>query len=151
MTFCPPLRSGVQKNTLLLQDFCKKAQWSAKKLRERGSNTARPTEKGGGGPRLARVLSISARRVVPIRSRRFGRVASIVTDTDTDTEGKTQKSPIPQSGNRVQLSQGVARSKLPLVPLANTRASARSVLLGLVRRSCIATLISGRRHIVHYI
>ena len=32
-----------------LQDFCKKAQWRAKKLRERGSNTARPTEKGGGG------------------------------------------------------------------------------------------------------
>ena len=32
-----------------LQDFCKKAQWRAKKLRERGSSTARPTEKGVGG------------------------------------------------------------------------------------------------------
>ena len=32
-----------------LQDFCKNAQWRAKKLRERGSSTARPTEKGIGG------------------------------------------------------------------------------------------------------
>ena len=32
-----------------LQDFCKKAQWRAKKLRERGSNTARQTGNGGGG------------------------------------------------------------------------------------------------------
>ena len=54
----------------LLQDFCKKAQWRAKKLRERGSNTARPTEKCGGG--------------LPIRLRfgrfgRFRRVDSVAT------------------------------------------------------------------------
>ena len=50
-------RSGGQKK----QTFCKKAQWRAKKLRERGSNTARPPKKGGGG--------------LPIGSRfgRFGR------------------------------------------------------------------------------
>ena len=47
------MRSGGQKK----QDFCKNAQWRAKKLRERGSSTARPTEKGGGG------LQIGARRV----------------------------------------------------------------------------------------
>ena len=49
-----------------LQDFCKNAQWRAKKLRERGSSTARPTEKGGGG--------------LPIRSRfgRFGRFRRVV-------------------------------------------------------------------------
>ena len=53
-----------------LQDFCKNAQWRAKKLRERGSNTARPTEKGGGGLpiRSCRCRSVSSRRVVPIRS-----------------------------------------------------------------------------------
>ena len=55
MTFCPPA-------LLFLQDLCKKAQWRAKKLRERGSNTARPTEKGVGG--------------LPIRSRRADSVAS---------------------------------------------------------------------------
>ena len=113
-----------------LQDFCKKAQWRAKKLRERGSNTARPTEKGGGGlPIGARPVDFGASirsrpvdfvaigglplgvSVDSVASRRFG--ASIVTDTDTDTEGKTQKSPIPQSGDRAQLSQGVALGELP--------------------------------------
>lgn len=73
---------------LLLQDFCKKAQWRAKKLRERGSNTARPTEKGGGGlPIGARpvdfgascrsIRSVSARRFVPIRSVSARRCRSI--------------------------------------------------------------------------
>ena len=42
MTFCPPA-------LLFYKTFVKKAQWRAKKLRERGSSTARPTEKGGGG------------------------------------------------------------------------------------------------------
>ena len=32
------------------QNFCKKAQWVAKKLRERGSNAGRRPKKGGGGP-----------------------------------------------------------------------------------------------------
>ena len=90
-----------------LQDFCKKAQWRAKKLRERGSSTARPTEKCVGGlpigsrfGRFGRVDSVaSVASVVPIRaissrfadfllafrpdsvasirSRRFGRVDSV--------------------------------------------------------------------------
>ena len=48
-----------------LQDFCKNAQWRAKKLRERGSNTARPTEKGVGGlPIGARPVDFGA-SVVP--------------------------------------------------------------------------------------
>ena len=67
MTFYPH-RSGGQPHPALLQDFCKKAQWRAKKqtfckkahwrakkLRERGSNAGRPTRKGGGGSRLGRV------------------------------------------------------------------------------------------------
>ena len=138
-------RSGGQKK----QTFCKNAQWRAKKLRERGSSTARPTEKGGGGLpigarpvdfgasfradsvgfgrfrrvvscRFGRFRSVSAHRfgrfrrvdfgasIRSISARRFGRVLSMV--TDTDTKDKTQKSPIPQSGDRAQLSQGVARS-----------------------------------------
>ena len=58
--FRPPPRSGEKKK----QDFCKNAQWRAKKLRERGSNTARPTKKGGGG--------------LPIRSRSVDFGASIL-------------------------------------------------------------------------
>ena len=77
MTFLPP-------RPPFLQDFCKKAQWRAKKLRERGSNTARPTEKGGGGiPIGARPVNFGAsRRSVPVnfgascRSVPVGRVAS---------------------------------------------------------------------------
>ena len=51
-----------KKHPPFLQDFCKNAQWRAKKLRERGSNTARPTEKGGGGLLIRSIRSISARR-----------------------------------------------------------------------------------------
>ena len=63
-----------------LQDFCKKAQWRAKKLRERGSNTARPTEKGGGVSRLGRdsvdfgAISSRFRRDLQTSSCRFGRI-----------------------------------------------------------------------------
>ena len=151
----------------LLQDFCKKAQWRAKKLRERGSNTARPTEKGGGGLpirsrfgrdlqtsswRFVPIRSVSARRFVPIRSIssrfadfilafradsvdfvtscradsvdfvaicrlhlgvscRFGRFRRVVPIRALPkSRRKHKKSPIPQSGDRAQLSQGVARS-----------------------------------------
>ena len=77
----PPLRSGGQKSNYKTfvkkrsggqkkQDFCKNAQWRAKKLRERGSNTARPREKGGGG---LPIRSISSRRFG-----RFGRVDSVL-------------------------------------------------------------------------
>ena len=60
-------------------------------MRERGSNTARPPKKGVGVSKLARVLSISARRVVPIRS---------VSSRRVEVKAQTQKSPIPQSWNR---------------------------------------------------
>ena len=62
----------AKKHPPFLQDFCKKAQWRAKKLRERGSSTARPTEKGVGG--------------LPIRSRfgRFGRFRRVVSVDSVD-------------------------------------------------------------------
>ena len=136
-----------------------------------------------GVSRLARVLSISARRfgarpvdfVASIRSRPvdFG------APTPCRHRRQDTKSPIPQSGDRAQLSRGVAPTpcrhrrqdtkkpdssiggsgstiarrralNLRLIPLANTRASVRSVLRGLARRFCIVMLTSGRRHIVHY-
>ena len=94
MTFlrdAAPARTGGQKNTLLvtnfftksalegkkhslLQTFCKKAQWRAKKLRERGSNTARQPRKGGGVSRFGRdSVAFRSRfgRDWVIRSRRF--------------------------------------------------------------------------------
>ena len=66
---CLPSRPSFVKRRVegkKKQTFCKNAQWMAKKLRERGSSTARPTEKGGGG--------------LPIRSRfgRFGRFRRVV-------------------------------------------------------------------------
>ena len=89
MTFCPPLRSGGQKkHPPFLQDFCKNAQWRAKKLRERGSNTARPTEKGIGGlpigarfgrfRRVVSVVSCRFRRDLRTSSWRFGRFRRVV-------------------------------------------------------------------------
>ena len=82
-----------KKTPSFLQDFCKNAQWRAKKLRERGSSTARPTEKGVGGLPIGsrfgrfgasirsisvvsrRDLRTSSWRFVLIRSR-FGRFRS---------------------------------------------------------------------------
>ena len=68
-----------KKHPPFLQDFCKNAQWRAKKLRERGSSTARPTEKGVGGltirSRFGRDLRTSSWRFVLIRSSRSCRVA----------------------------------------------------------------------------
>ena len=129
------------------QDFCKNAQWRAKKLRERGSSTARPTEKGiGGSPdsvdsvdfgasisvdfgRAACVGRVLSRFGVPVvsvascRSCRFGRDLACFVCRSCRSCGRdlacrssrsqganTKKSPIPQSGDRAQLSQGVARS-----------------------------------------
>ena len=176
-----------------LQDFCKKAQWRAKKLRERGSNTALPTGNGGGGSpdlvairsRFGRDLQTSSWRFVPIRSisarvlqisarfgasirscrSRFGRdlqtsswrfVPTPCRNTsrhhaDTEDKAQTQKKPDSSIGESGFSYRKASRAlNLPLVPLSNTRASVRSVLLGLARRSCIVTLTSARRHIVHY-
>ena len=99
------------------------AQWRAKKLRERGSNTARPTEKGIGGlpigacpvdfgAYVVSIRSISARRfgvLLVSRFGRFGRVDSVVSRfgrvgrvgrVASKSRRKHKKSPIPQSGNR---------------------------------------------------
>ena len=86
----------AKKHPPFLQDFCKNAQWRAKKLRERGSSTARPTEKGVGGlpigsrfgrfgrfrrvDSVARPVDFGARPVdfgASFRSIRSSRVASI--------------------------------------------------------------------------
>ena len=100
-----------------LQDFCKKAQWRAKKLRERGSSTARPTEKGIGGLPIrsrpvdfGRVDSVASCRFRSRRSSlfgvllvsRFGRVLSISVESKTETQ--TQKKPdssIGESGSAI--------------------------------------------------
>ena len=169
-----------------LQDFCKKAQWRAKKLRERGSNTARPTEKGGWGLPIGSRFGRFRRDFVAISSRfadfllsirsnrsRFGRFRRVDSvdfgaissrfrrDLQTSScrfaptpcrhpSQDTKKSPIPQSGNRASAIARCRALNLRLVPLANTRASVRSVLLGLARRSRIVMLTSGRRHIARY-
>ena len=145
-----------------LQDFCKKAQWRAKKLRERGSSTARPTEKGVGG------LQIGARRVdfgASIRSISvdFGRVASrfanfilafrpdSVDFGASKPEAQTQKEPDSSIGESGLSYRKVSCAlNLLLAPLSSTCASAQGVLLGLARRSCIVMITSDRRHIVHY-
>ena len=125
-------RSGGQKKT----NFCKNAQWMAKKLRERGSNTARPTEKGGGVSKLARVLSIFGRdlrtsswRFVPIRSisaRRFGRFGS--TRPMPKSRRKHKKKPDSSIGESGCSYRNASRAlNLRLVPLSNTCASDRSV------------------------
>ena len=64
------------------------AQWRAKKLRERGSSTARPTEKGGGGlpigARFGRFRSVDSvdfgrfRRDLRTSSWRFGRFGASI-------------------------------------------------------------------------
>ena len=133
-----------------LQDFCKKAQWRAKKLRERGSNTARPTEKGGWGLPIGSRFGRFRRDFVAISSRFADFLLSIRADTMPTPKPRHKKSPIPQSGNRASAIARCRALNLRLVPLANTRASVRSVLLGLARRSRIVMLTSGRRHIARY-
>ena len=78
-------RSGGRKTPSLLQTFCKKAQWRAKKLRERGSNTARQPKKGGGGlpigsrfARFGREKLTSSWRFVASIGSRFGRFRRVV-------------------------------------------------------------------------
>ena len=150
---------------LFLQDFCKNAQWRAKKLRERGSSTARPTEKGvGGSPnwrascrfrrdfvaicglplgvscrfgRFRRVVSCRFGRVVSCRLMPIWSAACVAISVDfgascradsvesaqrgrcRSQDANTKKSPIPQSENRDQLSQGVALGELPFVVVSS--------------------------------
>ena len=115
MTFCPPA-------LLFLQDFCKNAQWRAKKLRERGSNTARPTEKDGGGlPIGARPVDFGAsirrascrfRRVDSVTSCRFRRADTMPTPT---TRHKKPDSSIGGSGSTI------ARRRADTMPTPTTR------------------------------
>ena len=188
-------------------------------MRERGSSTARPTEKGVGGlpigarpvdfgasirsrpvdfvaicglPLGVSVDSVVSRRVVSIRSRpvdsvascrfgvllvsrfgrfgasirssrssqfgvllvsRFGRFGRVVSRrSQGDTKDKTQKKPDSSIGESGCSYRKASRAlNLPLAPLSNTRASARSVRLGLARRSCIVMPTSARRRIGRYI
>ena len=180
-------------------------------MRERGSNTARPTEKGGGGSPdsldsvairsrfgrdsvaigrnrspdsvAIRSQSVAIRSVdfgasvaiglpirsqsvaigLPIRSQSvairsqsvaIGRNRSQLArvDAHADVEDKTQKSPLPQSGNRACSCCYVSCvSMLRLIPQPNKRASARIVLQGLARQWCIVMPMSDRRHIARYI
>ena len=85
--------------------------------------------------------------VVPIRSRRV----------DSDHRGQcrsqganTKKARFLNRGIGLSYRKASRALNLRLVPLSNTCASARSVLRGLARRSCIVMITSGRRHIVHY-
>ena len=151
----------MKKNTpaiLFYKTFVKNAQWRAKKLRERGSNTARPTEKGIGG------LPIGARPVdfgASIRSRRNPRRHPRRHPADTlptpcrhpaDTRGRCRRqdtkkpdSSIGESGCSYRKASRALN--LRLIPLASMRAGARSVRSGLARRSCIVMITSDRRHI----
>ena len=153
----------AKKHPPFLQDFCKNAQWREKKLRERGSSTARPTEKGVGGlpirsrfGRFRRVVSVdsvvscrdlrtSSWRFVLIRSIRSSRVAS-------KSRRKHKKKPDSLIGESGLSYRKTSRAlNLLSVPLSNTRASVRGVRLGLARRSCIVMLTSDRRRIGRYI
>ena len=162
------MRSGGQKK----QTFCKNAQWRAKKLRERGSSTARPTKKGGGGlpirsrpvdfgasirsrpvdfvaicelPLGVSVASCRFRRVDSVASCRFRRVDSVASRRSQGAN--TKKARFLNRGIGLSYRKASRALNLRLAPLSNTRASARSVRLGLARRFCIVMPTSDRRHI----
>ena len=162
-------------------------------MRERGSNTARPTEKGVGGlpirsrpvdfgasirsisvdfgasirsvsvdsvDSVVRVVSVDFgrfrlvdsvdfgrfRRDLRTSSWRFGRFGRV--EADAEVKAQTQKKPDSSIGESGCSYRKASRAlNLPLAPLSNTRASARSVLRGLARRSCIVMITSDRRRI----
>jgi len=92
-----------------LQDFCKKAQWRAKKLRERGSNAARQARKGWGGspdsvvirPQSVVIRSWFADLPLVVSCRfgrfrsRFGRVDALPTHKTRRKDGKTSRKTAP--------------------------------------------------------
>ena len=171
------MKKKTPNPALFLQDFCKNAQWRAKKLRERGSSTARPTEKGVGGlpigSRFSRDLRTSSWRFVPIQSRFADFILAFRPDSVDSVAIRSRFVPIRSSrSSRVASKSRRKHKKKPdssivesglsyrkasrafnllSVPLSNTRASARGVLRGLARRSCIVMLTSGRRRIGRYI
>ena len=134
-------------------------------MRERGSNTAHPTEKGGGGLQIRsrfgwrtvdsaghvasfRADSVAIRSIRSISSRRFGRFRRAVSCRHQRQD--TKKARFLNRGIGLSYRKVSRALKLRLIPLSNTRVDVRIVLLGLARRSCIVMLTSGRRHIVHY-
>ena len=158
-------------------------------MRERGSNAARPTKKGGGGlpigSRLVAIGRADAPDWVAIGRNRSGRCSRLGRDwvaigsrlgrdwsrlgRDWSTSSigsrlgrdwsqsvgaktRHKKARLPQlreSGLLLLLC--VAVLSLLLIPHANKRSIARSVLQGLGRRSCIVMITSRLRHIVRYI
>ena len=102
--------------------------------------------------RVVPIRSVSARRVVPIRSvsarRDSACRACLPTPKSRRKHKKKPDSSIVESGCSYRKASRALN--LPLAPLSNTRASARSVLRGLARRSCNVMITSDLRHIVHY-
>ena len=87
------------------------------------------------------------RRSMPCRLRRLASVDALPT-----TKARHKKSPSPFSRESGCACRYVSRvSMRRLIPRANRRASARSVLRGRARRWCIVMPTSDRRHIVRYI
>ena len=138
-------------------------------MRERGSSTARPTKKGGGGlPIRSRPVdfgaSIRSRPVdfgASIRSRPVDfvaicglplgvSVASCRVDSVVSRRSQganTKKARFLNRGIGLSYRKASRALNLRLIPLASKRASARSVRLGLARRFCIVMPTSDRRHI----
>ena len=146
MTFLPSTAQWMAKK----QDFCKKCAVEGKKLRERGSSTARPTEKGIGGlPIRSRPVDFGA----SIRSRPVDFVAICglplgVSVVSRRSQGaNTKKARFLNRGIGLSYRKASRALNLLLAPLSNTRASARSVRLGLARRFCIVMPTSDRRRI----
>ena len=119
-------------------------------MRERGSSTARPTEKGIGGlpivsrfgrfGRFRRVDSVDsvaiwrADCVGPVDS--VASIRSIRRVDRVEVKAQTQKKPDSSIGESGLSYRKASRAlNLPLAPLSNTRASARGVRLGLACRS----------------
>ena len=105
--------------------------------------------------RVDSVVPIWSAACVAIRSvsaRRFGRdsVDSTHRDRCRNPMRKHKKPDSSIGGIGVSYRKVSRALNLLSVPLSNTRASARGVLRGLARRSCIVMITSGRRHIVHY-
>ena len=104
-----------------LQDFCKKSQWRAKKLRERGSNTARPTEKGGGGrPIGARPADFGASCRHPRRRKRREKTTRS-TDTHADTRGDTHADTRGDTHADTRGAENVAKKRLHFCDWVGTR------------------------------
>ena len=103
---------------------------------------------------FGRVASCRSCRVVSVVSRPVGRVGRVAScrSCRVETRGaNTKKARFLNRGIGLSYRKASRALNLPLAPLSNTRAIARSVRLGLARRSCIVMPTSDRRHIGSYI